>query len=45
MTAIIPVAGKSLLVSKTLKDFEDTLGPYHFFRIHLSYYINLTYVK
>ncbi|MEO6548687.1 MAG: LytTR family DNA-binding domain-containing protein [Ferruginibacter sp.] len=37
--------GKSLLVSKTLKDFEDTLGPYHFFRIHLSYYINLTYVK
>jgi two-component system LytT family response regulator len=37
--------GKSILVTKTLKDFEESLGQYQFFRIHLSYYINLAYVK
>ena len=37
--------GKNLLVCKTLKNFEETLGNYQFCRIHLSYYINLLYVK
>ncbi len=37
--------GKSLVVCKTLKNFEETLGNYQFCRIHLSYYINLLYVK
>ncbi|HEY4324398.1 MAG TPA: LytTR family DNA-binding domain-containing protein [Mucilaginibacter sp.] len=30
-----------LVVSKTLKDVEETLAHYHFLRIHHSYLINL----
>ena len=37
--------GKSLLVTKLLKDFEDMLVPYNFFRIHNSHLINLVYIK
>lgn len=36
---------KSLLVTKLLKDFEDMLQPYHFYRIHNSHLINLTYIQ
>ena len=34
-----------LLVAKTLKEFEDMLTEYDFFRIHHSHLINLAYVK
>ena len=34
-----------VLVSKILKDFEEILMPYRFFRIHHSHLINLTYIK
>jgi two-component system, LytTR family, response regulator len=37
--------GKSLLVTKLLKDFEEILVPYHFYRIHNSHLINLSYLK
>lgn len=37
--------GKPLLVTKLLKDFEDMLSPFHFFRIHNSHLINLKYIK
>ena len=37
--------GKSLLVTKLLKDFEDLLLPYNFFRVHNSHLINLNYIK
>jgi len=37
--------GKSLLVTKLLKDFEELLLPYRFFRIHHSHLINLNYIK
>ncbi len=36
---------KSILVSKILKDFEEMLVPYHFYRIHNSHLINLNYIK
>jgi two-component system, LytTR family, response regulator len=36
---------KSLLVTKLLKDFEDMLLPYHFYRIHNSHLINLNYIQ
>ncbi len=36
---------KSLLVTKLLKDFEDMLQPYHFYRIHNSHLINLNYIQ
>jgi two-component system LytT family response regulator len=39
------VEGKSILVTKLLKDFEDMLVPYHFYRVHNSHLINLNYIK
>ena len=37
--------GKSLLVTKLLKDFEEMLLPYHFFFFFNSHLINLIYIK
>ncbi|MEO8569860.1 MAG: LytTR family DNA-binding domain-containing protein [Ginsengibacter sp.] len=36
---------KTLMVSKILKDFEEMLVPYNFYRIHNSHLINLNYIK
>lgn len=36
---------QKLVISKTLKDFEDLLDPAFFARIHKSYLVNLKYVK
>jgi len=36
---------KKLTVAKTLKEFEELLQPYNFFRVHNSHLINLEYVK
>ena len=32
-------------MTKLLKDFEDMLQPYHFYRIHNSHLINLNYIQ
>ncbi|MFN8305663.1 MAG: LytTR family DNA-binding domain-containing protein [Ferruginibacter sp.] len=37
--------GKNILVTKLLKDFEDMLVPYRFYRIHNSHLINLRYIE
>ena len=37
--------GKTAVVSRTLKDFENTLPKEKFFRIHKSHLINLQYIK
>ncbi len=37
--------GRFLLVTKLLKDFEEILLPYRFYRIHNSHLINLSYIK
>ena len=37
--------GKTMVVTKLLKDFEDMLAPYGFYRIHNSHLINLNYIK
>ncbi|MBX9785502.1 MAG: LytTR family DNA-binding domain-containing protein [Chitinophagaceae bacterium] len=37
--------GKTMLVTKLLKDFEDMLAPYRFYRVHNSHLINLNYIK
>ncbi|HNP48257.1 MAG TPA: response regulator [Bacteroidia bacterium] len=34
-----------ITVSKTLKEFEELLSDYNFFRIHNSHLVNLSYVK
>jgi two-component system LytT family response regulator len=36
---------QKLVISKTLKDFEDLLDENQFVRIHKSYIVNLTYIK
>ena len=37
--------GKTILVTKLLKEFEELLLPYRFFRVHNSHLINLNYIK
>lgn len=37
--------GKKLLVTKTLKDFEDLLGDQGFYRVHQSHLVNTKYIK
>jgi len=44
-TKVIIKDGKDTIVSRTLKDFEDTLPKDKFFRIHKSHLINLKYIK
>lgn len=44
-TKVIFKEGKSKIVSRTLKDFEETLPQGKFFRIHKSHLINLKYIK
>jgi two-component system, LytTR family, response regulator len=36
---------KTILVTKILKDFEEMLLPYNFYRVHNSHLINLNYIK
>ncbi|MFM7023716.1 MAG: LytR/AlgR family response regulator transcription factor [Flavobacteriales bacterium] len=37
--------GKKLLVTKTLKDFEDLLGDQGFYRVHQSHLVNTKFIK
>ncbi len=37
--------GKNLLVTKLLGEFEEILVAYHFYRVHNSHIINLSYIK
>ena len=45
--SIIFLNGKSRqeIVSRTLKEFEDLLSNFNFFRVHRSYLVNLDYIK
>ena len=38
-------SGDKLIVSKTLKEFDELLAPYHFLRVHQSHLINLDEIK
>ncbi len=44
-TALYLKENKKLLVAKTLKEFEEMLSEYHFFRVHNSHLVNLACVK
>ncbi|MCF8404843.1 MAG: LytTR family DNA-binding domain-containing protein [Bacteroidales bacterium] len=37
--------GKKIIVSKTLKEYDEMLTPFNFFRIHKSHLINLAYLE
>lgn len=41
---LILMDGHQLLVTRQLKDFEELLGDYRFYRIHHSHLINLNYI-
>jgi two-component system LytT family response regulator len=43
-TSIYLNGGKKLIVSRTLKEFEQMLEPYGFFRLHQSHLTNLNYL-
>ncbi len=44
-TVIHTINDKKYMVSKTLKDYEEMLTDYNFFRIHKSYLINLNEIR
>ncbi|MCB0736726.1 MAG: response regulator transcription factor [Bacteroidetes bacterium] len=44
-TSIYLTNGKSLLVSKTLKEFEKLITNPQFMRVHRSYFVNLNHVR
>jgi len=44
-TSVFLTNGKKLLVSKNLKEFEELLTEYNFFRIHHSHLVNLDFIK
>jgi two-component system, LytTR family, response regulator len=44
-TKVISRVEKSLIISRTLKEFEDTLPKDVFFRVHKSHLINLKHIK
>jgi two-component system LytT family response regulator len=35
----------NLVVAKTLKEYEDMLGEFNFFRVHNSHLVNMAYIK
>ena len=37
--------GNRILVSRTLREFEDSLGPYNFLRVHNSHLVNITHIR
>lgn len=43
-TNIFIKGGKKFIVSKTLKEYDEMLTPFNFFRIHKSHLINLAYL-
>lgn len=42
---IFLVDGRTIVVTRLLKDFESLLQPYRFFRVHHSHLVNLQYMK
>lgn len=44
-TKVVLVDGKNKIISRTLKEFENTLTDKYFFRTHKSHIINLKHIK
>jgi two-component system LytT family response regulator len=44
-TNIFLANGQKIVVSKTLKEYDEMLSPFNFFRIHKSSLINLSFLK
>jgi len=44
-TNVVLIGGKKILVSKVLKDIDETLSGNDFYRVHNSYLINLNHIQ
>lgn len=44
-TMVYLTGGRKKLISKTLKEVEQWLEPYKFYRVHISYLVNLKHIK
>lgn len=44
-TGIFLKSGERIMVSRTLKEYDDMLSPFNFFRIHKSHLINLSFLN
>jgi len=44
-TTVHTVDGEKIIVSRTLKDYEEMLAPCGFYRVHKSFLVNLRHVK
>src|SRR5262245_46145079 len=44
-TSVVLKGGKKILVSKVLKDIDETLAGSDFYRIHNSYLVNINHIK
>lgn len=44
-TVFILTDGKKILVSNTLKEYDDLLSPYNFFRAHQSHLVNINHIS
>jgi len=44
-TSFYLLDGKKIVVSTTIKEYEELLGPSDFFRVHQSHLINLTHIQ
>ena len=44
-TRVVFKDGKNVIISRTLKDFEETMPKGKFFRIHKSHLINMNYIR
>lgn len=44
-TRLFTADGERLVTARTLKDFEELLGPHRFERVHMSHLVNLLHVR
>ncbi len=44
-TSIFFKSGKRIVTTRKIKDFEELLSEHHFFRVHRSHLINLSYIE
>lgn len=44
-THIFLASGRKILVSKTLKEYDEMLSPFSFYRVHKSHLINVNFLK
>ena len=44
-TSFFTINGKRIVVSRPIKEYDELLSPYNFFRTHKSHLVNLNYVE